>query len=363
MTVGWQLLAHSERTTGIQVWVAQQHGLGVTIDRSTIWYDHSSHRILSLQDLFTAAAWPAAHEAIARAAGRHTGGPAAVRAALAAGAGPRGGGTAFGLAADGSLLVTFSAHSRSPKAKPVTVRVTPGPLKPRLSRAGRSITSAALKQRARDAASQRVDCRKLKCVALTFDDGPGPYTAELIAILQQHKAPATFFLVGDRVRQAPDLVAIVDQAGVEIGNHSNHHDELTLLGADQMGKDLDAASEAIAAVTGHRPTLLRPPYGSRNPTVDNVSAKLRMAQILWDVDTLDWRYPHPVRIQNAAVASAKRGSIILMHDIHRTTVAAVPHIVEDLRRRGFTLVTVSQLLNDQPAPGQVYRQQSDTARR
>ena len=207
-----------------------------------------------------------------------------------------------------------------------------------------------------------MDCRIRKCVALTFDDGPGPYTAEMVSILRQRNVPATFFLVGDRVRQAPDLVATLADAGLEIGNHSSHHDELTFWARHELERDLAATSRAIAAVTGHRPTLLRPPYGSRNPTVDTVSTKLRMAEILWDVDTLDWRYPDPARIRHAAVNPARRGSIILMHDVHRTTVAAVPHIITDLQRRGFTLVTITQLLQGTAIPGRVYRHQSESSR-
>lgn len=363
MTVGWQLLTQSEKSTGIQLWVAQQHGLQVKIQPVTVWYDHSSQQVLNLADLFAPASWPAAQRAISRALPQHTNRGAAVRAALAARGGPAGKGSAFGFADDGSLVVTFTAHSLSPNAKPVSVRLASGPLKSRLSRAGRSASSATHEQHADHVGPGRVDCGKRKCVALTFDDGPGPYTAELVATLQQSKVPATFFLVGDRVRQTPDLVATLDEAGMEIGNHSSHHRELTFLDAGEMERDLAATSQAIAAVTGRRPTLLRPPYGSRNPTVDTVSAKLGMAEILWDVDTLDWRYPDPSRIRKTAVASSRRGSIILMHDVHRTTVTSVPRIIEDLQRRGFSFVTVSQLLEDRPHPGRVYRRQSHSPHR
>lgn len=360
MTVGWQLLARSDTTTGIQLWVAQQHGLQVRIQPVTVWYDHSSRKVLSLRDLFAPAAWPAAQRAVVGALRQHSDRPAAVKAALAAPGHPEGKGPTFGFSAGGSLVVTPAAHSRSPHGMPASVRLASGPLQSRLSQAGRSASGAARRHQSGDARPGRVDCSIRKCVALTFDDGPGPYTAELVSILEQQNVTATFFLVGDRVRQAPDLVATLDEAGLEIGNHSSHHDELTFLGAVEMEHDLASASRAIAAVTGHRPTLLRPPYGSRNSTVDAVSTKLRMAEILWDVDTLDWRHPDPAHIRHAAVNRARRGSLILMHDVHRTSVAAVPHIITDLQRRGFTLVTVSQLLHDTPAPGRVYRHQSDS---
>lgn len=356
MTVGWQLLAQSEKTIGIQLWTAQQHGLTVTIDRAAVWFDLPTATVLSLPDLFAPSAWPPVQRAIAEALS-HRYRPAAVRAALNAGGHPKGKSPTFGFASDGGLVVTFAASALSKRAQPVSVRLPRMPLAARLSNAGRSASSAARDQQRTYATRKPVDCAKRKCVALTFDDGPGPFTAELIAMLRQQGAAATFFLVGDRARQAPDLLALINAAGMEVGNHSSHHDELTFLDADDMRRDLQAASQAITSVTGQRPTLLRPPYGSRNPTVDTVAKNLRMAEILWDVDTLDWRYPDPVRVRHAAVTPARRGSIILLHDIHRTTVTAVPHIVEDLRRRGFTLVTVSQLLQESPSPGQVYRRQ------
>ncbi|HSU34988.1 MAG TPA: polysaccharide deacetylase family protein, partial [Propionibacteriaceae bacterium] len=360
MSVGWQLLARSDTTTGIQLWVAQQHGLQVRIDRMTVWYDHRSDKILRLKDLFVPAAWPAAQHAILGALRPHSDRPADVEAALAARGRPDGNGPTFGFTVNGSLVVTMAGNPRSPPGQPASVRLAPGPLQSGLSQAGRSASSTVRTHQARHAGAGRVDCSIRKCVALTFDDGPGPYTAELVSILGQRNVPATFFLVGDRVQLAPDLVVTLAEAGLEIANHSSHHDDLTTLGAHQMERDLAAASRAITAVTGHRPTLLRPPYGSRNPTVDTVSTKLRMAEILWDVDTLDWLHPDPVHVRHAAVKPARRGSIILMHDIHRTTVAAVPQIITDLERRGYTLVTVTQLLHGTPQPGRVYRRRGES---
>ena len=138
MSVGWQLLARSDTTTGIQLWVAQQHGLQVKIERVTVWYDHSSHNVLSLRDLFAPAAWPAAQRAVLGALRQHSDRPAAVKAALAARGRPQGKGPTFGFAADGSLVVTFAAQTRSPNGTPASVRLAPGPLQSRLSQAGRS---------------------------------------------------------------------------------------------------------------------------------------------------------------------------------------------------------------------------------
>lgn len=318
MTIGWQLLAQSEKTTGIQVWVAQQHGLQVKIEPVTVWYDHSSRRVLALKDLFAPAGWAAAHDSILDALSPRPYRRSVVQKALAS-AGPGGKGLTFGFASDESMVVSFAAHALSSTSAPVSVRLSSGPLTSRLSPAGRAAGASVRNPRHGASPPAQVDCTKRKCAALTFDDGPGPYTAELVATLQQRKVPATFFLVGDRVRQSPELVATLDQAGLAIGNHTSYHHELTFLSARSMTTDLEATSRAIAAVTGHRPTLLRPPYGSRNSTVDAVSKKLKMAEILWDVDTLDWLHADPAWVRNAAVKPAKRGSIILMHDINRTT--------------------------------------------
>ncbi|HET7476453.1 MAG TPA: polysaccharide deacetylase family protein [Dermatophilaceae bacterium] len=358
MTVGWQLIGRSDRAIGIQLWVAQQHGLRVSIDRSVVWYDSLTQRMLDLPELFLPQAWPAVQEAVARALGEHGHEKAPVLAALSARGSPETQRVAFGFSSDGDLVLSLPAGTLADD-RPLSVRLADAPLRSRLSAAGLSAKSAAAHPPA-IVAAREPDCAKLKCVALTFDDGPGAFTAELVAILAQREVPATFFAVGNRIAQSPDLLASVHGAGMEIGNHSWDHRELTLVGAADMKRDLNRTSKAIADVTGQRPTLLRPPYGAQNKTVDSVSKQLDLAEILWNVDTLDWLYADAKRVENAAVTSTGRGSIILMHDIHRTTVAAVPGIVANLREQGFTLVTVSQLLGERPVPGQVYRQRAVT---
>ena len=101
---------------------------------------------------------------------------------------------------------------------------------------------------------------------------------------------------------------------------------------------------------------MRPPYGARNATTDSISGQLGLAVILWSIDTLDWRYLDTARLRSVVAANATPGAIVLMHDIHATTVDAVPGIISDLRSRGYTLVTVSELIGS-PAPGVVYSRQ------
>lgn len=363
LAVGWQLVAQSPQSDGIQLWVAAQHGGRLTIDRTTVWYDTATDHAVPLSGLFTATAWPAVQHAVETTLA-HTHPAARVRAALAARGAPEGAGPSFGFSATGDLVLTFAGDSLATGAgakAPVSVRLDGNRLALRFSSAGTSARAAALGHRAPTRA--KPNCARLKCIALTFDDGPGPYTAELQAVLQQRRVRSTFFLVGDRVTLTPDLVAQGVAGGQEIGNHSSHHLDLTHLSRVHMASDLSATSRSIAAVTGRPPTLLRPPYGARNSSVDAVAAQLKMAEVLWDVDTLDWRYRDAVHNRQAAVTPARRGSIILMHDIHRPSVDSVPGIIADLQHRGFTLVTVSELLGAPPVAGHRYSHQPGTGSR
>lgn len=198
-----------------------------------------------------------------------------------------------------------------------------------------------------------VDCRVAKCVALTFDDGPGPYTEKLLGILARRRTRATFFVLGRQGLVYPKLVAMEAAAGHEIGNHTTTHRQLTGLGPAEIRAELERTDAVVRKVVGHAPRVMRPPYGAHNKTVD---AQIRVPIILWDVDTLDWKTRSTRATVDAVRRDARRGSIILVHDIHKSTVAAVPAIVDDLKARGFTLVTVSELLRSKsPKPGVAYR--------
>lgn len=198
-----------------------------------------------------------------------------------------------------------------------------------------------------------IDCRKATCVALSFDDGPGPYTTILLDHLEQANAPATFFMLGERVKANPKIAKAVSQAGHEIGVHTWDHKRLIRLNAEQIGKELTSTSEIIAKTTGQQPRLLRPPYGETNQIVAAEAKKAKLAQILWNVDTLDWKTRDTKKTVKAALKQTRRGSIILLHDIHATSVAAVPGILKGLQKKGYTFVTVSHLLG-KTKPGRVY---------
>ncbi|NEB05087.1 polysaccharide deacetylase family protein [Streptomyces sp. SID13726] len=185
------------------------------------------------------------------------------------------------------------------------------------------------------------DCKKVRCVALTFDDGPSAaYTGTLLTYLAQYHARATFFTVGQNVAAHPELVRAEARAGHEVGNHSWSHPDLTKLGAEQVAYQLNRTSAAIKAATGTAPTLFRPPYGAINSTVRQAT---RLSPVLWTLDTEDWKYPNAAKVAASVVSKVERDDVVLMHDIHPTSVAAVPEILRTLSARGYHFVTVSHL--------------------
>jgi peptidoglycan/xylan/chitin deacetylase (PgdA/CDA1 family) len=197
-----------------------------------------------------------------------------------------------------------------------------------------------------------VDCRRVRCVALTFDDGPGPYTRQLLTTLARYDAKATFFVVGQNVVASPAIVRAEIAAGHEVGNHSWSHRDLSRLSRKDLTDQLTWDDQAIQNAAGSRPVLIRPPYGA-------ISATLRSSVdrplILWNVDTLDWKFRNSKHVTQAALAAVRPGSIVLMHDIHPTTVQAVPQILDALSRQGYHFVTVSQLeAGTSLQPGHVY---------
>lgn len=192
-----------------------------------------------------------------------------------------------------------------------------------------------------------------KVIALTFDDGPGPYTAQLLDILDQHGAKATFFLIGSKVSAQADVLRRMHSRGHQLGNHSWSHPELPKLPVGQIAGEIDRTNDAIKQATGVKPTILRPPYGATNSVVLEQLRARGMSSILWSVDTRDWADRNSEIVCSRAVAGAHPGAIILMHDIHQTSVGAVPCILNALKQQGYSFVTVQGLLGNM-APGAGY---------
>lgn len=180
-------------------------------------------------------------------------------------------------------------------------------------------------------------------MALTFDDGPDPRTTpQVLDILANYQAKGTFFMMGSKVAGNEALVKRVSEAGHEIGNHSWDHPNLTKLTVDQIQYQVNATNQAISKACGKKPLYLRPPYGATNDTVQRASG---LAQMLWTVDTRDWENHSTAGIMDNIKKQLQYGGVVLMHDIHQTTVNALPTVMEYLKAEGYQCVTVSDLYN------------------
>ncbi|MFI6320655.1 polysaccharide deacetylase family protein [Nonomuraea sp. NPDC050556] len=195
-----------------------------------------------------------------------------------------------------------------------------------------------------------VDCATARCVALTFDDGPSRYTTKLLDLLDEAGAKGTFFVVGQNTARYPDVLKRMVAEGHELGSHTQNHANLTRLSAEKAYKEIMGPMPDLEAA-GASVTLMRPPYGATNGTVGRAAERAGLAQILWTVDPEDWRVRNSAVVARRVLAHTKRGSIVLVHDIHPTTVAAMPKVIAELKRRGYELVTVSELLGDRIKPG------------
>lgn len=183
-------------------------------------------------------------------------------------------------------------------------------------------------------------------IAMTFDDGPhAEYTPKLLDELKKRNIKATFFLVGQCAAEYPDIVKRMVEEGHEVANHSWSHPALTKLGAEGVRKQMENTNEAIRKASGVTPTLMRPPYGATSTALNRRFAEeYGMKVILWSVDPLDWKYRNATKVHNAIVQNVHPGAIILSHDIHASTVAAMPGTFDALLAKGYKFVTVSDLL-------------------
>lgn len=203
--------------------------------------------------------------------------------------------------------------------------------------------------------SRKFDCARLKCVALTFDDGPGEHTGRLLDELSKRDVRATFFVLGQMVAadKGGHTVRRIVGEGHEIGNHSWSHPALSGLPLEEVKRELKHTEDIVRRLTGVRMRVMRPPYGATNDKVEAETRREGLAQILWSVDTLDWQ-DRVASIVAKRAGDAKPGSIVLLHDIHRSTVDAVPAVLDTLSKKGYTFVTVSELYGRTPAPGRTY---------
>lgn len=218
-----------------------------------------------------------------------------------------------------------------------------------------SATPEKKSEPARPKPAGQVNCAEVKCVALTFDDGPGKHTGRLLDILNRKGARATFFMQGVMVKADPAMAKrVADTPGMEVANHTVSHPDLATLGQAGVRKEISGGQQRIQDATGKKTKLFRPPYGSTNSNVRAVTAETGEAIILWDVDTLDWKTRNPASIRKVVQQEARDGSVILMHDIHGSTVDSVENVVSDLQSNGYHVVTVSELFGGSTSAGTTY---------
>lgn len=177
-------------------------------------------------------------------------------------------------------------------------------------------------------------------IAITFDDGPGKFTMQLLECLEEYDARATFFMVGTNVPHYPETVKKMKAIGCELGNHTTNHVRLIELDIAGIQNEIYVTNQEIQNVVGEPATLVRPPYGAVNEVVQS-AAGLPLA--MWSVDTLDWELKNAESVKNYVLNIAKDGDIILLHDIHETSIQAMLQIIPELVNRGYQLVTVSEM--------------------
>lgn len=188
----------------------------------------------------------------------------------------------------------------------------------------------------------KVTVKNTKYIAFTFDDGPGDYTDKLLDALEKYHSKATFFVLGNRVNTYKKQLKREYDLGMEVGSHTWAHKNLNAISKSAVKNEIFKARDAIEKIIGQNPTVLRPPYGNFNKTV---AKNAGVPMIYWSVDTEDWKHKNVKYVSKYIVKHARDGEIVLLHDIHPTSVDGFIKALPELKKKGFELVTVSELYN------------------
>ncbi|MFC7382599.1 polysaccharide deacetylase family protein [Sphaerisporangium rhizosphaerae] len=262
-----------------------------------------------------------------------------------------------------TVIATTMALAATPAAVASTGQAASGPARTGQARAAAASSTATASSTgavsstgaASSTAAGKVNCAKVKCIALTFDDGPGRYTSTLLDLLKRHHTKVTFFLVGAQIGKYPSVVRRMAREGHEIGDHTYDHPHLTTLPDGDIRDELTRPRDAIKKLTGRAPDLMRPPYGDTDERVGGIAAELGMAQILWNGTSRDWELRDTAAITKKVLGLAKRDRVVLMHDVWPETVKAMPKILTSLEKKGYHVVPVTALLRGRSlAAGEVY---------
>ena len=186
-----------------------------------------------------------------------------------------------------------------------------------------------------------------KYIALTFDDGPGKDTGKILDILKEKGVHATFYNLGLNAETYPDLCRRVVDEGHELASHTNQHMNLPKQSTDTLRNEITSAADRLEKAGGVRPQMIRAPYGAFTQADWQRSGDLISCNVLWNIDTLDWKRPGAEALTQTVVKQAHNGAIVLMHDgggDRSQNVEALPGIIDGLKEKGYTFVTVSELM-------------------
>ena len=183
-----------------------------------------------------------------------------------------------------------------------------------------------------------------KLIALTFDDGPGKYTSQLIDELTKRNVSVTFFLLGENIEKFKDTVRFEVDTGNEIGIHSYEHRLFTKLTAQEIHEQIDKTKYLILEITDVPITLIRVPYGSINENVRKILDYQELTNILWTVDSKDWKFRDADKTFTYILKNLKGNDIILMHDIYPTSITCALKLIDYLQAESYVFVTVSEFL-------------------
>ncbi|GGO70307.1 hypothetical protein GCM10012289_33450 [Nonomuraea cavernae] len=362
LNVDWQLTAASARIIGVRLRAGRHLGDGWTYSTRTLWYDRQSRRTIGSPGLLSG------KDAVGTLTGLVKNGLTDRGADVSLGRLATEDGVFDSLTFNrsGDLVVEFDDCQLGPcSLGRLAVAVPARQAEPLLSETGRAAQGSARERGRRpleaaevvppsgtnpapvpDAASSKagtVDCAKVKCLALTFSDGPGPGTARLLDALREGDARATFFAVGANAAAEPGLLRRIRDEGHLVGNHSWSHRDLSKLPTSKIDDSLARTQETLTAAIGQTPKLARPPYGAVSEDLLDAARKMGLTLVGSDVDLSGRAGEGSEAITARAVENARNGAIILLRETHHASVEAISDILRQLRGKGYVFVTVPEL--------------------
>ncbi|WP_353887356.1 polysaccharide deacetylase family protein [uncultured Cutibacterium sp.] len=371
---------------GVELQTDVAKGKKSSTSTTTLWYDATMEQTLSASALISWPGWPKFSQEVVKSAHADGLNGKKAEAALQQPQAPYGTGPALSFDSQGDLLVKFPAGAIDSVQR--TVLIDSKVVSPMLSGLGQKALGASLhptpftgtptanttwftklktspkpadspntKPLPGDPATKTsgtpvhpstaigIDCIVEHCVALTYDDGPADTTAKVIDGFTDAKAAATFFQLGTNVNNHPDTSTLLAGSGFEVGSHTASNQTLTKLGPRGRATEITDAVNALSKLTGRPTMLFRPPYGAHNERIDAMMAKQNLAMINWAADSNDWQNRDAGKITKAVsqYAATYTQPIIVLHDTYQATADATSGLIEALRHKGMTLVTVSEL--------------------